>query len=525
MPAPAALLSSDDLRRWRDCARHFWLERQAAQRQPGHATPSAEAGAASPTEPPAQDPRADADVVFGPAAAEALRAHFPGAVQIAPPRDEADWQRAVAQTAACLDHPDLFSEGVAIFGACLVSDDGVRVRIDVITGGARGLRLFKVRWATVADEADVDTVALWTHVAARCMLRLQGVGLLLVDTSFLYPGHGLYAGLLREVDLLPTLGSRPVAAWVVAMRQCERGPEPGATPGEHCGERGGCAWGGHCGHHPQRQAGATPLYARLEVLGRELGAELRAQGHQHLLSVPPERLSDARHRRMLHAVQHQQAVCEPALAASLNALAWPRRFLRLDTIGFAVPIWAGTRPYQVLPFQWTCLQQDAPGATLHTQHFLAEGRGDPRRALAEALLAALGEIGPVLAYNAGFERNRLRELALHFADLAPALELVQARIVDLFQLARSGWYHPGQNGSWSFKAMARVVAPELAEIPLGLAGQTSAQAAFAATLQRHTQPAQSQTLRAQLLAEGERQAQVLHRMAGCFAQNSGDALP
>ena len=56
------------------------------------------------------------------------------------------------------------------------------------------------------------------------------------------------------------------------------------------------------------------------------------------------------------------------------------------------------------------------------------------------------------------ERNRIRELAQWFDDLAPALESILPRIVDLFQFARGHYYHPVMAGSWSFRAMARAVA-------------------------------------------------------------------
>lgn len=157
-------------------------------------------------------------MVHGPAPGAALRASFPGAVVIDAPHTPAEWARAVQDTAARLREGRAREEGWTLFGACLASDDGAQVRIDVLTRGAHGLRLFKVRYATVGGEADVDAVALWAHVAARCGLRVHGVGLMLVDTDFIYPGHGCYAGLFREVDLAPVLGSRPVAGGDAHLR-------------------------------------------------------------------------------------------------------------------------------------------------------------------------------------------------------------------------------------------------------------------------------------------------------------------
>jgi Domain of unknown function(DUF2779) len=486
------LLTQEDLHSWRACPRRFWLARQR-----------------------------DASVrPHGPGPDDALRATFPGAVSLAPPGTPAEWAQAVQRTTAWLGEPHRRgrggAEGWALLGACLSSDDGALVRMDVMTRGAQGVRLLKVRYATVGDEADVDAVALWAHVAARCGLRVAGVGLLLVDTDFIYPGHGCHAGLFREVDLAPVLGSRPVSTWLVAMRRCERGPQPHAEPGPQCRQPGSCEFTSHC--NPTVPAPA-PGVASLEVFGRELAAELRLEGHADLYSVPEQRLSDPRHRRALRAVRQGGPVLEASVAGLFRAHGYPRHLLRMDTIGFAVPVWAGTQPYQDLPFQWTCDVEMAPGRWQELA-FLAgdDGNpGDPRRAFAQTLLKALGVRGPVYAYNAGFERNRIRELAQRFADLAPALEALLPRIVDLFQIARTHYYHPSMCGSWSFKSICAAMAPELQAGQFLGEGETSAQAAFGRSLQRGLDPASRLRLRASLRAHGRRETEALRRMVAVFA--------
>jgi hypothetical protein len=509
------LLNHDDLRRWRVCSRRFWLYRR---RGPGTADGNASSSMAA-------DASAEAAVVHGPDTDAALRATFPLADTIARPKTQAEWVQAMQHTLTCLDVEHMLVEGWAILGACLASEDRAQVRIDVLTRGSRGLCLYKVRYATVADDSDVDAVALWTHVAARCGLRIQSVGLLLVNTDFIYPGHGCYAGVFREVDLAPVLGPRPVAAWLAAMRDCVGGAEPPATPGEHCTQGGGCEFARSCqARTPPKRARLPDLQVSLEVVGRELAAELRAAGHVDLLSVAPASLQNARHRRAVCAIQQGAPVLEPEASALIQALPYPRHYLRFDTIGFAVPVWPGTRPYQVLPFQWTCDVQDADRQWQH-YHFLADAKGgDPRRAFASTLLQALGDSGAVIAYNAGFEGNRIRELARQFDDLAPALEAVLSRIVDLFQMARAHYYHPVMAGSWSFKSISRAVAPDLAlgmEGPDG-AGESSAQASFARSLQRGLDEATRQQLRAALHAHGQRQTEVLRRLTVVLEGSTAD---
>ncbi|MDO9315667.1 MAG: DUF2779 domain-containing protein [Burkholderiaceae bacterium] len=514
--ADDSLLNDDDLRRWRACERRFWLHRRVAIDRPGPAAIEVRA-----------DLTGEAAVVCGPQPGDALRATFPGAVVIDAPTTPTGWQAAVQHTSDCLRDKRMQAEGRALFGACLVSDDGVQVRIDVLARGEHGLRMFKVRHATVGDEADVDDVALWVHVAARCGLRLESVGLLLVDTDFVYPGHGCYAGLFREVDLSPVLGSRPVARWLVDMRTCDRGSEPAAESGAKCRLHGGCDFVDHCRAQAPLAAqtgidSAGP--AQLEIVGREQAVDLRREGHADLYSVPPERLADARHRRAVRATQQGAPILEPAVAALMRAHPYPRHTLRFDTIGFAVPVWSGTQPYQVLPFQWTCDVEPAPGERVR-HAFLADRYGDPRRAFALTLLQALGRSGPVFAYNAGFERNRIRELAQHFEDLSEALEALLPRVVDLFQIARTHYYHPAMRGSWSFKSVFRSIAPELDATRFDCAGETSSQAAFAHYLQPGLDATTRERLRQALRLHGERQIEALHRMVAMFERADSGSAP
>jgi hypothetical protein len=503
--APAALLTQDDLRRWRDCPRAFWLHRQPGEALPWVTVPSA-------------DERDDPLIDAGPSAEQALRATFPQACVIRTPHTQAEWDVAIQRTQAKLAQGFLAQakadeEGRALIGACLRSAEGVQVRIDVLAAGRLGLRVLKTRFATVGQDADVDTVALWAHVLARGGWRIQGMGLLLIDTDFVYPGHGCYAGLFREVDLAPVLGSRSVPDWLVAMRQCEQGGLPTIPEAAPCARQGGCDVLEACGATPAPNT--TPAPDSLETMGRELAAELRAEGHLTLATVTEARLPDARRQRAWRAVLKGAPELDAALPVLIRELPHPRALLRIDTIGYATPIWPGTQPYQVLPCQWTC-EIETPTGAWQSHAFLAGPDGDPRRHFATTLLNALGKQGAVIAYNAGFERNRLRELAAHFPDLAPALDALQARIVDLFQIARGHAYHPAMCGSWSFAAITRAFAPDLATE--GLDGQDglTPQTAFAMSISTTTTEAERQALRMRLLAHGQREAAVLMRLLACF---------
>ena len=70
-------------------------------------------------------------------------------------------------------------------------------------------------------------------------------------------------------------------------------------------------------------------------------------------------------------------------------------------------------------------------------------------------------IGPIYAYNAGFESARIKGLAAEFPRLKKRLLAINDRLVDLMVIARERYYHPSQCGSWSLKKVLPAIAPDL----------------------------------------------------------------
>jgi hypothetical protein len=160
-----------------------------------------------------------------------------------------------------------------------------------------------------------------------------------------------------------------------------------------------------------------------------------------------------------------EAEIDPMAGECVRALAFPRFYLDFETIQFAVPMWVGTRPYEQLPFQWSCRVEHAVGRLEHKEFLDVSGEA-PMRRFAEALLAQLGDDGAVVVYGQ-FEAMILRQLASRFPDLEFALLQVIDRIEDLLPIMREHYYHPAMRGSWSLKSVLPTIAPELSYQDLG----------------------------------------------------------
>jgi hypothetical protein len=278
-----------------------------------------------------------------------------------------------------------------------------------------------------------------------------------IDNRFVYPGGGAYRGLFAHVDVTADIAPLEpgVPGWIEGAQRVLAGSMPDIAVGRQCREPFECDFHAFC-------APSTASYP-VELLpnSTKLARRLREEGVTDVRDVPPDRLPRADQQRIWRTTRSGQAELDPAAADALAALPWPRYYFDVETVGPAVPLWPGTRPYQKIAMQWSCHREDADGTLTQLPPFLDTLGADPRRAFAQSAVAALGDTGAIIAYNATFERGVLLELADAFADLAPALRACANRLFDLLPVARAHYYHPAMLGSWSIKRVLPTIAPDL----------------------------------------------------------------
>jgi len=400
-----------------------------------------------------------------------------------------------------------------IFEAAFATD-GVFFRADLLLPIQGGYRLVEVKSSTSVKDYHLADAAIQLWVATETGLPVKSIEIAHINNRFVYPGNGNYAGLFTyaDISLLARPLSQEVPGWVQAAKATLDGNEPKLAPGGQCHDPFPCPFLAYCA--PKEQGGYPP-----EILphrdGKTLAAQLRAEGFADLRQVPGKRFSSSKHQRIWRVTKSDRPELDPEAADAVAALAYPRYYLDFETIDFAVPIWPGTRPYRQLPFQWSCHIERQSDLIEH-QEFLAIDAADPRRAFAEALITTLKTTGPVLVYNAGFESGRLRELAADFPDLAPAIEAIRNRIVDLLPLTRKHYYHRDMRGSWSLKAVLPTIAPELAYNSLDVADGGMAQEAYRELLHPETSADRASKLRQDLLDYCERDTWAMVRLAHFF---------
>lgn len=393
---------------------------------------------------------------------------------------------ALRDTAAALSKP----AATLLFEATF-ERDGLLIRADVLDRQAS--RLIEVKSSTSCKDEHVTDCAIQAWVLETSAVPPKSVALAHVNNEFVYSGDGDYRGLLVEKDPGTALVAqrRQVPEWLTAAKQAVAGPCPEVAIGRRCRTPYACAFIAHC--WPKTDYPLTTLPG----VGRRLD-ELIAQGYQDVRDLPASKVGGQEAQRVWHAARSGQPTHDDSVRAELAALDWPRYYLDFETIGSAIPRWAGTRPYQPVPFQWSLHIEAAPGQLAHAE-FLELSGALPVRAVATALLAAIGRAGPVLTWT-GYEKQCLHTLATFCPDLADTLAAVVERLVDLHPIVKRAYYHPAMKGSWSIKALLPVIAPDMDYAQLeGVHDGGGAQLAWAEAVAPQTPAVRRSELRAQLL--------------------------
>lgn len=391
----------------------------------------------------------------------------------------------------------VFEAGYAANGALAFAD----VMLPVPGASKPAWRMVEVKSSTSVKDYHREDASIQAYIARHAGVPLEGIAVAHIDSDFVYRGGDDYAGLLAEEDLTDeTSALAPdVEQWIgEAHKVAALSSEPTTIrTGGHCSEPFDCGFYAHCiagEPQPEMPVGWLPRLQKKDV--KEF---IETKSITDLREVPDDYLNETQLRVKRATISGQTFFDAPGAAAELKGHGLPACFLDFETVQFTIPVWKDTRPYQQLPFQFSLHKLGADGKLVHAE-FLDLTGVDPCEAFARALIEKCDGRGPVFVYNAQFEEGRINELAARFPKLSGPLSAIAARIVDVLPVARRYYYHPGQHGSWSIKAVLPSMVPELDYGALtGIKDGTMASAGFLEAIRPDTTPARREEIRRQLL--------------------------
>jgi hypothetical protein len=329
----------------------------------------------------------------------------------------------------------------------------VFVAVDILESRSEGASVIEVKSTTSVKAQHLPDVAVQAHVVRHSRVEASRLEIMHLNRACAYPD---LSNLFTRADVTAQAHDALEAMPRVIQDQLAMlvGPLPNVAVGEHCRIPYECPFMARCWptlppHH------VSTLYSA----GRR-ALLLEEQGYATIHDLPEDIPLRAIQDRQRRAVQAEQLIIEPGLAAALRAFQSPLAYLDFETVGLPIPIWNGCHPWDQVPVQFSCHVEDAGGHVTHHE-WLAEGPGDPRPALAERVIRACEPARSVVAYNAGFERGCLLRMADALPAMAGPLRRIADRLVDLLPVIRNHVYQPDFGGSFSLKSVLPAMVPEL----------------------------------------------------------------
>jgi hypothetical protein len=369
------------------------------------------------------------------------------------------------------------SPGVAAAEVPLVSAD-LYARADALLADGKSYVLRETKASTFplcADKLTPDApevhhlqdIAIQAWVMDGSGIARSRVEINYLNGQWRYPGGGDYSRLFRAMDVTADADLRKsqVPTWLDAARQTLAGAMPNVSTGKQCSHPYDCQFLSFC-MTLDPPGPEHPIELLPDSAGKKLARKLReTRGYTSILDPAPEELTGKAaplYRRIQLAHRTGAAVLAPGSDSKMASLGYPRYFFDFEGIDLPVPRWEGVRPYEQIPFQWSCHIERSPGNFEHAE-FLDLSGDDPSKACIERMLGVIDmdDGGPILVYYAPYERGRLEGLAERHPEHTQALAKYVNRLVDLLPIVKEFYYHPDMQGSFSIKKVLPQIAPDL----------------------------------------------------------------
>ena len=443
-----------------------------------------------------RDPGSQAVLDSGTRVGELARQRFPGGVLISEQYDQ--HAQAVESTARAMQDESIPSMYEAAF-----TFEGIRTRVDVLVRNDDGAYdLVEVKSSTSAKAEHISDAAVQLYVLEGADVAVSRAFVMHIDSSYVYAG-GPYDldSLFRLQDV-----TGPVRSYVASLpgrlnpmwETLALDDAPPIEIGAHCTRPYRCSFYGLC-------HGDLPDHFVEQLPGAKVSLiqQLRSLGILDIRDIPDNFAGLTRlQQRARGAVADGLPYVGDGLARAIDGLAYPLQFLDFETFNPALPAYPMTRPYQVVPFQWSLHVLDAAGELSH-RAFLHTGADDPREAFASSLLDAVAPEGDILVYSS-YEKSITERLAESLPRRRDALITLPERYVDLLKLVRANYYHPKFHGSFSLKAVLPALVPDLTYGDLEVREGNVASHYFARMIDPEVPEEERATLKQALLAYCER---------------------
>ena len=392
------------------------------------------------------------------------RGHFPEGVLI----NAAAPLNSVKQTEAAIRRGDS-----CIFEAAFIFND-VLVRCDILEKDSNSWRITEVKASTSVKNEYIHDLAVQKYVLTKRGLPISETQLMLINNKeCIYPDLSNLFTIEDVTDRVEQLMGNVHSNVETFKTVLDGNNEPQVLIGERCDKPNRCPFKAHCWEDVPKKSIFT-----IQRLNWKKKNELVEKDIFSIFDLPTDFPLTPTQSIYVNSVLHNEpSINKEVIQKELANLQHPIHFLDFETDNPAIPRFDGLRPYQQFPFQYSCHVLHPNDEVKHYE-YLHTDTTDPRLPVVESLRNHISARGPVVVYNASFERGVLKDLADSFPEHASALESIIDRLWDQLDIFKKLYTHPDFCGSNSLKAVLPVLVPSLSYENLDVQDGLEAQAVW-----------------------------------------------
>jgi Domain of unknown function(DUF2779) len=350
---------------------------------------------------------------------------------------------------------------LTLFEAAFRFDD-VIIRTDILTRQSINdpWKLYEVKATTYKsnDEARKEEfrqdIAIQVWVLQQSGIILEGTYLMHLNSECIYPNlSSLFISKDYFPEIISLLSEMPMQLEKLKT-VLQNQVLPNVSIGPHCEQSEGCSFRDTCWNH-------IPKPSVFDIPNCRQRWKHFEDGRVAACQLSKSDFQSSTHLRVLKCYQENQPFFDKQLARKiLQQWEYPLSYFDIEAIAYPIPRYPNSRPYQNLPFQFSCHIQRDENSELEHYEFLHDENNDPRLAFIQKMLEVIPQSGSIVVYHQTYEISRFKELARDFPDYAQAINDLIPRVVDLKKVIMDTVYYPGFLGSFSIKKVAPVLLGE-----------------------------------------------------------------
>ncbi|MDP2884357.1 MAG: DUF2779 domain-containing protein [Ignavibacteria bacterium] len=394
---------------------------------------------------PAFDAHTQAIFDQGHLVGELAKKLYPGGIEVA--RGERDFGKILELSKGAL------SQRKPLFEAAFKSGNAF-ARVDILNPvGRNDWEIVEVKSSTEVKDVNLHDLALQRYAYEGAGLSITKCFMLHINNEYVRKGEIEPKELFAKTDVTNEVGDllRSVPSNLRTMVDVIRQKSfPNIEIGQHCNDPYGCPLQELCWKFLPEH---NPL--SLYYFKKDKAFELIHDGHLDIRKLPPSVSLGDKQQIQIDALRTGRPhIDKEGINDFLERIEYPIYYLDFETFGTAIPLYDDVRPYEQIPFQFSLHIVEAEGKKPKHESFLADGKSDPRPDILKGLKKLLGAKGSIVAYNAPFEKDKLKKACDVFTEYSKWYQSIEPRFVDLLALFKSFYYyHPDQCGSASIKAV------------------------------------------------------------------------